>query len=103
MGGYEGVALLPEGSPPLGPIVGDERGAAAAAAGVPFRVGLGQTRPRVLAVGWSFIVALEPLSVVARVSRIADDKQRVPQSDAGRIGRVRREARRAGGAAVARP
>ena len=80
MGGYEGVALLPEGSPPLGPIVGDERGAAAAAAGVPFRVGLGQTRPRVLAVGWSFIVALEPLSVVARVSRVADDKQRVPQT-----------------------
>lgn len=70
--------MLPEDSASLGPVVRDHwEAAAAAAAQVAVRVGLGQTRPRVLAVGWSLIVALEPLPVIARVSRAAGDRQRV--------------------------
>ena len=42
----------------------------AAAAAVATHVGLGPTRPQVISAGWECVVALEPLPVIARVSRV---------------------------------
>ena len=49
--------------------------AVVAAAQVACRLGLGETQPRVLAVGGDIVIALEPLPIIARVGPLLTDRQ----------------------------